>query len=34
VIKFRSATPALAQFIGSGGNLYLNQNSIAEVVYF
>lgn len=34
VIKFIAATPALAQIIGPGGNLYLTQDSIAEEVYF
>jgi hypothetical protein len=34
VIKFSAATPALAQLVGPGGNLYLSQNSIAEEVYF
>lgn len=34
VIKFIAATPALAQIIGPGGNLYLKQNSMAEEVYF
>src|ERR1700730_3002790 len=34
VIKFRAATPALAQFVGPGGNLYLNQKTVAEEVYF
>lgn len=34
VIKFIAATPALAQIIGPGGNLYLKQYSIAEEVYF
>jgi hypothetical protein len=33
-IKFVAATPALAQIIGPGGNLYLRQNSIAEELYF
>jgi hypothetical protein len=34
VIKFTAATPALAQIIGPGGSLYLQQNSIAEEVYY
>jgi hypothetical protein len=34
VIKFIAATPALAQFVGPGGNLYLNQKTVAEEVYF
>ena len=34
VIKFIAATPALAQIIGPGGNLYLSQYSITEEVYF
>jgi hypothetical protein len=34
VIKFLAATPALAQIIGPGGNLYLTQNSVAEEAYF
>jgi hypothetical protein len=34
VIKFIAATPALAQIVGPGGNLYLNQYSITEEVYF
>jgi hypothetical protein len=34
VIKFIAATPALAQIIGPGGNLYLTQFSITEEVYF
>lgn len=34
VIKFLAATPALAQIIGPGGNLYLSQNSVAEQLYF
>jgi len=34
VIKFVAATPALAQFAGPGGNLYLNQKTVAEEVYF
>jgi hypothetical protein len=34
VIKFIAATPALAQIIGPGGNLYLKQDSIAEEAYF
>ena len=34
VIKFIAATPALAQIIGPGGNLYLSQNSVGEEVYF
>lgn len=34
VIKFIAATPALAQIIGPGGNLYLTQKSVAEEAYF
>ena len=34
VIKFSAATPALAQLVGPGGNLYLKQTSTAEQVYF
>jgi Flp pilus assembly protein TadG len=34
VIKFIAATPALAQLIGPGGNLYLTRSAVAEVVYF
>jgi hypothetical protein len=34
VIKFNAATPALAQLIGPGGNLYLSRNSVGEIVYF
>lgn len=34
VIKFSAATPALAQLVGPGGNLYLTQSSTAEEVYF
>jgi len=34
VVKFIAATPALAQIIGPGGNLYLSQYSITEEVYF
>jgi len=33
-IKFTAATPALAQIIGAGGNLYQSQNSIGEAVSF
>jgi hypothetical protein len=34
VIKFVAATPALAQLIGPGGNLYLSRSAVGEVVYF
>jgi len=34
VIKFIAATPALAQIIGPGGNLYLTQTSVAEEAYY
>jgi len=34
VIKFIAASPALAQIIGPGGNLYLKQTSTAEELYF
>jgi hypothetical protein len=34
VIKFIAATPALAQFVGPGGNLYLTQASVAEEAYY
>jgi hypothetical protein len=34
VIKFIAATPALAQIIGPGGNLYLTQKSVSEEAYF
>ena len=34
VIKFIAATPALAQFLGPGGNLYLTQSSTALESYF
>jgi hypothetical protein len=34
VIKFIAATPALAQMLGPGGNLYLKQSAIGEEVYF
>ena len=34
VIKFIAATPALAQFVGPGGSLYLTQSSTALESYF
>ena len=34
VIKFVAVTPALAQIIGPGGNLYLTQTSMANELYF